>query len=100
MIIMALQDQLGKMIGPLPMGAWLAVVGGGLGFALYYRNHQAVGPALDATGTDSGVGQGGIPAGYTYTGSDGTTGTNTPQGYADNDAWGTGAVNYANAHNL
>jgi hypothetical protein len=41
---------MGKMLGPLPVGAWVAVVGGGLGFMLYTRSHAP------ATGTDTGGG--------------------------------------------
>jgi hypothetical protein len=35
---------LGKMVGPMPLGAWIAVVGGGLGFALYSRSQSAAAP--------------------------------------------------------
>lgn len=92
---MALKDQLGKMIGPLPMGAWLAIVAGGLGFAYYYRNQTAAPAdptAMDNTATDSGAG---IPAGYTLD-TTGTSGTSTAP--ADNDAWATGAVQWLAAH--
>lgn len=93
---MALQDQLGKMIGPLPMGAWLAVIAGGLGFALYYRNQNAAATAdtsvpMDNTTTDSGTS---IPSGYGYVG-DGTTdgsSTTTAPTITDDDAWVTAAL--------
>ncbi len=55
---------LGKMIGPLPLGAWIAVLGGGLGLALYTRRQST--PAVtnpdqlpEDTGTTPGVGVGG-----------------------------------------
>lgn len=59
---------LGKMYGPLPLGAWLAVVGGGLGLAIYTRRQNAATPTVDPnnpdaqpedTGTTPGVGMGG-----------------------------------------
>lgn len=56
---------LGKMYGPLPLGAWLAVVGGGLGLALYTRRQNASNIPTDPdqmpedTGTTPGVGVGG-----------------------------------------
>ena len=52
---------LGKQLGPLPLGAWVAVVGGGLGIAWYTRrNPAAANPVItdDVSGAD-GVGQGG-----------------------------------------
>lgn len=56
---------LGKMYGPLPLGAWLAVVGGGIGIAVYTRRQNAQEPITDPdlmpedTGTTPGVGVGG-----------------------------------------
>lgn len=38
---MSLADTLGKQVGPMPLGAWVAVVGGGLGISLYRRRHTA-----------------------------------------------------------
>ena len=35
---------LGKQIGPLPLGAWIAVVAGGLGIALYTKNGGQASP--------------------------------------------------------
>jgi LysM repeat protein len=94
---MAIQEQLGKMIGPLPVGAWIAVVGGGLAFALYQRNKGNVdltAPGeLDNTSVDSGVGLGGVPAGYTYTGGDAGDDPTGSQPITDNITWATNAVN-------
>jgi hypothetical protein len=45
---------LGKMIGPLPLGAWAAVLAGGLGIALYTRRNSAA--AADTTVDPNGVG--------------------------------------------
>lgn len=104
MIAMALKDELTKMVGPLPLGAWIAVVGGGLAYLYYTRSQQAAsdstdtsGDVVDDTSTDPGVGLGGVPAGYTYTGDDSeddTTGTGSTATYADNNAWGQAATNY------
>ncbi len=54
------QLDLGKQIGPLPLGAWIVVVGGGLGIALYTRRMgQSSEPVID-TSPDPGVGEGGF----------------------------------------
>lgn len=56
---------LSKMVGPLPLGAWMAVIAGGLGIALYTRRQNAA-PALgpdqlpEDTGTTPGVGTGAV----------------------------------------
>jgi len=99
-----IQAQLGKMYGPLPLGAWIIVVGGGLAFALYQRNQStATDDSSDWTDTDTdpNVGLGGVPAGYTYTGddtdddSDDSTSTGTGSSYVitDNESWGQAATN-------
>lgn len=36
---MAITDSLGKQVGPLPLGAWVIVVGGGLGIAWWTRKN-------------------------------------------------------------
>lgn len=84
---------LGKQYGPLPLGAWVAVVAGGLGIALWTKNnHAADEPVItDDVSGDAGVGTGGsgmwtdldVPT----TGSGGAT-------YASNEAWGTAAINW------
>lgn len=48
---------LGKQVGPLPLGAWIAVVGVGLGIALYSRGQSTPTEVLDDSG-DPGVGTG------------------------------------------
>lgn len=59
---MAGLPDMGKMIGPLPLGAWLAVIGGGLGIAVYTRRQGDV-PTDDTAGRNvdenPGVGTGG-----------------------------------------
>lgn len=52
---------LGKQVGPLPLGAWIVVVAGGLGIALYTSRQKVEEPeVVDETG-DVGVG----PSGFT-----------------------------------
>jgi nucleoid-associated protein YgaU len=58
---------LGKRIGPPPMGAWVAAVGGGLAIAVYSRNRSAKSGGADVvyadnTSADPGVGIGGLSA--------------------------------------
>lgn len=57
----------GKQVGPLPLGAWVAVVGGSFAFMLYQRNRASADATpvmnVDASAADlSGVGFGGIGA--------------------------------------
>lgn len=81
---------LGKQIGPLPLGAWIAIVGGGLAFAYYTSTHST---------TTSSTVDPGVAAGYdSTTGTDTTDTTDTTTdtgttGIVDNDSWGTAAVN-------
>lgn len=52
---------LGKQIGPLPLGAWVAVVGGGLGIAWYANTKKGSSASTDQADqqlTESGVGEG------------------------------------------
>lgn len=51
---MASDLDLGKMVGPLPMGAWVAVAGGGLLLAWYSKRHAAPAPATDTSATGGG----------------------------------------------
>ncbi len=43
---------LGRMVGPLPMGAWVAVVVVGLGFAWYSRRHAAAAAPAPSSSPD------------------------------------------------
>lgn len=48
-----------QQVGPLPLGAWIVVVGGGLGIALYTRRAPAAAPTIvEDTGNPAGVGTG------------------------------------------
>jgi hypothetical protein len=51
---------LGQQVGPLPLGAWLAVVGGGLGLAWYSRSQGDTGPPeiVEDVSGEPGVGTG------------------------------------------
>jgi nucleoid-associated protein YgaU len=83
---------LGKQVGPLPLGAWVVVVGAGLGIAYYSRNagKNAAAPLTvpDPSG-DPNVGTGpgwvAVPPPSTAPAS----GTAAP---TDNDAWGRLAI--------
>lgn len=90
---------MGKMVGPLPMGAWVVIIGGGLTFALYTRhaqvatsaaNAQPSSPAssLDASG-GVGVGGSGMWTDVTPPSTTGNTGAPT-----NNDQWEIAAVDY------
>lgn len=50
---------LGKMVGPLPLGAWILVVGGGLGFAYYTTRVSNEPEMVEDVGGVPGVGVGG-----------------------------------------
>ncbi len=48
-----------QQIGPLPLGAWIVVVGGGLGIAYYTKNAKVSAPTIvEDTGMPAGVGEG------------------------------------------
>lgn len=83
----------GKQIGPLPLGAWVAVVAGGLGIALWSRQKGAEPPVVveDTSGTP-GVGAGGTGS-WVDIGKPPTDNT-SPVGYATNEAWGQAAINW------
>ena len=54
---MATKIDFGKQIGPLPLGAWIVVVGGGLGIAVWNRkngSNDAPIPVEDTSG-DAGA---------------------------------------------
>lgn len=83
---------LGKQIGPLPLGAWVAVVAGGLGIALWTKqnkNSNADPEIVEDTSGDDGVGTGpswtAVPP-PTY-----APGATT---YETNEQWATAAINW------
>lgn len=90
---MAADLDLGKQVGPLPLGAWIAVVAGGLGLAWYVNRNSGGG---GGSGADSGT----VDPGSAETGVGGgqmiyeppQTSTVSPDTYDTNDAWGRAAV--------
>src|SRR6201989_1504914 len=83
---------LGKQMGPLPLGAWVVVVGGGLGIAYYTKTHSTpaatADPSIDTSG-QPGVGDGTvggwIPTSPATAGTgDNVAGTTAP---TTNDEW-------------
>lgn len=88
---------LGKMYGPLPLGAWLAAVGGGLGLMLYTRRQSGAQTPTNPdqmpedTGTTPGVGMGGSGqwVDVTPTPANGSSDTGSAQ---TNDEWGLQAI--------
>lgn len=82
---------LGKQVGPLPLGAWLAVVAGGLGIAWYTTRTGNRGPELvEDVGGVPGVGVG-APAPWTP-----ITGTPapTPEPITTNEQWAVKAITW------
>lgn len=81
---------LGKQIGPLPMGAWIGVVAGGLGIAWYVNKNAGSSPAPQSGDglTDPGSGAGGGQF------LDSPPQTNPPaaSGYETNDQWARAAI--------
>lgn len=83
---------LGKQVGPLPMGAWIVVVGTGLGIAYYARKKSQETPTVvtDTSGTP-GVGTGDV-GGFSQT-SPGDQGLQTPT-IQTNEDWAKAAINW------
>jgi hypothetical protein len=80
---------LGKQVGPLPVGGWVAVVGGGLAIAYFVNKGQARQDAQIEPLTEAGVGTGLVPAGaiiQPFQPSD-----DEPE---DNPAWGRKVLNW------
>lgn len=101
---MATHMDLGKMVGPLPLGAWVAVVGGGLGFMIYSRKQanvvpsDATGTGLSPTDTTSGtygtVGDGSVGGWVSTTPTTGDATDVAPGTYASDEAWGVAAATW------
>ena len=84
---------LGKQVGPLPLGAWVAVVAGGLGIALWTRNKDSGAPTVvEDTSGDSGVGTG--PSWTAVPPPSTAPDTGSSPTYETNEAWGTAAINW------
>ncbi len=81
----------GRQIGPLPLGAWIAVVGGGLGIAWYSRRSgtaTVATPGRDTSG-DPGVGEG--ATGFVNAS---PVSVDSPAGPTTNEEWARNALNY------
>lgn len=91
---------LGHKVGPLPLGAWIAVVAGGVGVAVYRSRQSAAAAAAAAdpltnTSGDPGVGTGAV-GGYV---DNTTTAPPAPNAITDNASWAVQATNYLIAQN-
>jgi hypothetical protein len=92
---------LGKQVGPLPLGAWVAVVGAGLGVALYTRRTTGASTATDSTNADgtvddtsgvAGVGDGSV-GGWVGTSPAPSVAGDAVTAPTDNAEWGRRATN-------
>lgn len=83
----------GKMIGPLPLGAWLGAVAGGVGLYWYRGRSAASTPAVvDDTSGTPGVGDGTV-GGWTSTTAPATEPPVSTKP-TTNDEWGQQAINW------
>jgi nucleoid-associated protein YgaU len=85
---------LGKQVGPLPLGAWIAVVAGGLGIALWTKQNQVSDePEIteDVSG-DEGVGTG--PGWVAVPPPSTTPPDSTAPKPTTNEEWGSVAINW------
>jgi hypothetical protein len=85
---------LGKKVGPLPLGVWIAVLLGGLGLAYFINKRQGGGsstPMEEQLGAEPGVGVGG---GQQFESSPPVITDPTPSGYETNDQWARAAILY------
>lgn len=83
---------LGKQIGPMPLGAWIVVVGVGVGIAVWSNNKDSGDPieVEDTSGTP-GVGTGAV-GGWTPTTPPPTD--TTPKDPTNNEEWGRQCINW------
>jgi hypothetical protein len=93
---MAGMPDFGKQIGPLPLGAWIAVVGGSLAYMMYSRSRTSNAPVEVAAGPDAGVGLGGMGAVGAYSPTDGYVSAPAAPvtSVDDNESWGRQAFNW------
>lgn len=85
---------LGKQVGPLPLGAWVAVVAGGLGLAYYSYAHSGSSTPAATTDPNAGlyntVGNGAV-GGWDQTAPSASTTTAT---LVTNEQWGRQGINW------
>lgn len=87
---------LGKQMGPLPLGAWIAVVAGGLGIAVWQRKNSAANtpvPVEDTSGVP-GVGTGGSGQWTQLPTPGAASGTGGSPVYDSNEAWSQAAIQF------
>lgn len=89
---MASGIDLGKQVGPLPLGAWAAVVAAGLGIAVYTRRQSAANS--DPTIVEDTSGTPGVGTGVNGMWTDVTPvpPSDTPTAFTDNDSWAKAAI--------
>lgn len=81
----------GKQYGPMPLGAWVAVVGGGLAIAWWSRRNSPSGPTIvEDTSGQAGVGEGSGGL-WVQTQAPPTEVAKVPQ---TNEEWARVAINY------
>lgn len=94
---MSLESTLGKQYGPLPLGAWLFVVGTGLGIAYWTTQRQKADPiVVEDTSGVAGVGVGGSGQYTQLTPVVPAPGNTTP---TTNEEWGQRAIQWLLARN-
>lgn len=85
---------LGQQVGPLPLGAWIVVVGGGLGIAYYTRKSgggSTEPETVEDTSTEPGVGTGATGGWMSTQPPASTTPADTTP--TTNEEWGQKAIN-------
>lgn len=80
---------LGKQVGPLPLGAWIAVVGGGLTIGYFVSRNQSKADSTQTPVAEPGVGTGGGQFIY-----EPPQDVSAPEEEQTNDAWGRKVVNW------
>lgn len=92
---------LGKKVGPFPLGVWVALVGGGLGLGLYLRNRNKGSSSADAGDedaagpdyTESASGLAGVGLGAAYVpAAAATNDTNVTPKFQTNEEWAQAAL--------
>lgn len=89
----------GKMIGPLPLGAWVVIVGGGLGYGYYEYSKGNTGSSSSSSSTpdlssNNGVGTGGSGMYWQDVNPLDNPTSSSSQSPTDNTSWGQQVENY------
>jgi hypothetical protein len=83
----------GKTYGPLPMGAWVVLVGGGLGIALYSSRSKKPTIAVEDTSGVPGVGTG-VQSLWVQNAPPAGSDSVADDKFTTNEEWARAAVNY------